>query len=197
MKQNATSREIARCHDGGADRLIFFRQLDDGRYEEGVRAKRLHQRAIEKLGMARPGAADAAEVMFATTDQIPEQSDWLKRKKPCFQLWNMMVMSKDGSVVPCCKDLFFELKLGNIKTDSFTDMWHGEKLKQMRLNQIEGKFEQYAVCSNCIHPPGGELSLSEIIEYLCDIDRTDLIGPYMDRILGLANAKQAQPAVAQ
>ena len=175
---------------------IFFRQLDDGRYEEGVRAKQLHQRAIQQLGIGAAGVPTSAEVMFATSSAVPEQADWLKRKKPCFQLWNMMVMSKDGSVVPCCKDLFFELKLGNIKTDSFAEMWHGEKLKQMRVDQIQGHFEQYAVCSNCIHPPGGELSIAEVVDYLCDIDRTELLGPYLDRILGPDRADHEAPAAA-
>ena len=120
---------------------------------------------------------------MSSSEAVPDQGEWLKRKRPCFQLWNMMVMSKDGTIVPCCKDLFFELKLGNVKTHTFAEMWHGPQLQQMRVNQIEGRFDKYAVCSNCIHPPGGELGIAEVVDYLCSINRTDLIQPYLDRIL--------------
>lgn len=166
---------------------IFFRQRDEGRYEEAVRAKLLHEQAVERLKIARSTVGDPerpSNVTFGTSEGAPNNRDWLKRKKACVQLQDMLVISKDGTVVPCCKDLFFELKLGDITTRPLSDLWTGEKRKQLRLEQIQGKFDNYAVCSHCLNPPGGDLTLGEVVEFLRNVNRLDLLAPYVSRIYG-------------
>ena len=63
---------------------------------------------------------------------------------PCSQLWIRLSIGWDGTVVPCCQDFNYKLKLGNIKKIKITDIWFGKKLNSLRnlhktrlLNQIE------------------------------------------------------------
>ena len=191
--------------------VIFIRQQDTGVFDTSMRFKLLHEQVVASLEPSDRPVIDAS-VITANTSAVGtdtpatnvittavSQTDWLKAKKPCAQLFNMLILSKDGTVVPCCKDLFFELKLGNIKDNSFEEMWLGEQLKHLRLEQVEGHFARHTICANCVNPPGGELSLTEVAEYLQDVGRLDLLGDYVSRHYGspaTSRNAQTQPSVA-
>lgn len=163
---------------------IFFRQRDEGDFSAGVKMKLLHDRAVERLnGRQVPQDDENRQTVSRNMESAtPAQGDWLKTKRACRQLWSMLIVSKDGRAVPCCKDLFFELKLGNLKEQSINELWHGERLKTLRLEQIQGQFDRHVICSNCINPPGGELRLEEVVAYLESVNRLDLLADYVDRL---------------
>lgn len=104
------------------------------------------------------------------------------QRKPCFQLWNMCVISCSGRVAPCCKDVFFELLLGNIKNMTIEEMWLGKRLEDIRLAQIKGEFDKYKICAECMCPPGGYMSDEDIIDYLKLIGKDELISKYLNKV---------------
>ncbi|MBN1586924.1 MAG: SPASM domain-containing protein [Candidatus Omnitrophica bacterium] len=156
---------------------IFFRVEDHPDYELVMRCRRNHQEVLQRVGLLLEGEEGAD-----SPDQQEHPSGEVDTREPCFQLWNMMVMSKDGTVVPCCKDRLFELSLGNAYKSGFAQLWRGKKLRQMRLDQIQGNFSKYAVCSTCYKPPGGVVPKEHVLRYLKDIGREDLIDSFLKRI---------------
>lgn len=68
----------------------------------------------------------------------------------CDRLWYQSVIFSDGNVVPCCMDINGDYSLGNIKDDSFFNIWNGDKMKDIREKNIWNRFE---LCENCNYLP--------------------------------------------
>jgi len=66
----------------------------------------------------------------------------------CWRMWHSAVMTWDGKVVPCCFDKDAEHTLGDFARDSFTDIWHSLRYKEMRQAVFENR-KQIDICANC------------------------------------------------
>ncbi len=70
----------------------------------------------------------------------------------CDALWTSGLIYADGGVSPCCFDFAGSLNFGNIKTDSFRNIWKSGKFAGFRKSIITNK-KAIPLCSNC---PGGD-----------------------------------------
>lgn len=66
----------------------------------------------------------------------------------CWKLWHGSVITWDGLVVPCCFDKDGEHRLGNLKENSFREVWQGEAYQQFRQQLFTGR-NQIDICTNC------------------------------------------------
>lgn len=66
----------------------------------------------------------------------------------CWKLWHACVISWDGLVLPCCFDKDAEHRLGDLKSASFQEIWHGEAYTQFRQSLLKGR-DQIEICTNC------------------------------------------------
>jgi radical SAM protein with 4Fe4S-binding SPASM domain len=66
----------------------------------------------------------------------------------CWRLWHSTVITWDGLVVPCCFDKDAQHQLGNLKTQSFREMWQGEKYNNFRSSVLRSRSE-IDICKNC------------------------------------------------
>ncbi|MBF0382158.1 MAG: SPASM domain-containing protein [Magnetococcales bacterium] len=70
---------------------------------------------------------------------------------PCSRLWSTGVISWDGTVLPCIYDSNHQLAMGNVKEQSFADIWNGEAMIKLRNSMLDGTYLQYSpLCENCI-----------------------------------------------
>ena len=69
--------------------------------------------------------------------------------KPCVNVFNVGCILSDGTVVPCCLDVYGKMPLGNVAEKSFRAIWYGEKYLQLRKQMIEGNLEQGSICLGC------------------------------------------------
>ncbi len=51
-------------------------------------------------------------------------------------------------VVPCCRDIHFDLQLGSIYDASLFDIWHNDRMVKLRLAHIRGDLSDYPLCGN-------------------------------------------------
>jgi len=59
----------------------------------------------------------------------------------------------DGTVVPCCIDFNGVLALGNVKEDSFLNIWNGEKANRLRAMLKSVKLtKDNPTCNTCLFP---------------------------------------------
>ena len=80
---------------------------------------------------------------------------------PCTQLWKWMVVYWDGSVVLCCADMFSRSIVGDLKSNSITEIWNGPDLKKLRGQMVNRKRFEVPICQDCdIH-----LSWHNLTEY--------------------------------
>ena len=66
----------------------------------------------------------------------------------CWRLWSSCVITWDGLVVPCCFDKDASHKLGDLKEESFTEIWQNEGYKHFRKALLKGR-DQIDICTNC------------------------------------------------
>ncbi|MFH1159542.1 MAG: SPASM domain-containing protein [bacterium] len=63
-------------------------------------------------------------------------------------MWSGCVITWDGLVVPCCFDKDADHCLGDLKTQSFQDIWRGEKYREFR-KRIFTERKSVDICRNC------------------------------------------------
>ena len=66
----------------------------------------------------------------------------------CWKLWHANVITWDGMVVPCCFDKDAKHQLGDLKNQSFKEIWHNQKYKHFRSELMDSR-KNIDICANC------------------------------------------------
>jgi radical SAM protein with 4Fe4S-binding SPASM domain len=66
----------------------------------------------------------------------------------CWRLWSGNVITWDGLAVPCCFDKDATHQLGNLKMQSFKDIWNNDNYKQFR-RELTTSRKNIDICANC------------------------------------------------
>ncbi len=66
----------------------------------------------------------------------------------CWKLWQGNVITWDGLIVPCCFDKDALHQLGNLKTQSFKEIWNNDNYKQFRKELMQSR-KNIDICANC------------------------------------------------
>lgn len=69
-------------------------------------------------------------------------------KNHCWKLWHANVITWDGMVVPCCFDKDAMHRLGNLRTQSFKEIWNNENYRQFR-SELTISRKNIDICANC------------------------------------------------
>ena len=71
-----------------------------------------------------------------------------KLQNHCSRLWEANVITWDGMVVPCCFDKDASHQLGDLKKQSFKEIWHNKNYKKFRKDITNGR-KNIDICANC------------------------------------------------
>ena len=109
--------------------------------------------AFESRWLAEPGI-DQVVIRRERTHagQVIRHDEYDSRdeaRQPCRYLWESVVVTQDGTVVPCCKDFDARVPLGNAFDESLEEIWNGPKMQNLRQAHVDGRFEDNELCSNC------------------------------------------------
>jgi len=66
----------------------------------------------------------------------------------CWKLWHACVITWDGMVVPCCFDKDATHRLGDLKNQTFENIWRGKEYGKFRKSLLKGR-DQIDICQNC------------------------------------------------
>lgn len=66
----------------------------------------------------------------------------------CWKLWHACVITWDGTVVPCCFDKDATHRLGDLKQNSFKEIWRGDDYNTFRKFLLKGR-DSIDICTNC------------------------------------------------
>ena len=80
-----------------------------------------------------------------------EDGGWQIRSKlpdRCWRMWSACVMTWDGMIVPCCFDKDADHRFGNLKDESFKQIWQGEAYHQF-CEKVFINRKQIDICRNC------------------------------------------------
>ena len=70
-------------------------------------------------------------------------------KEPCSDLWRRMFVWWDGTVNPCDVDFKSTLCIGNLESDSLSDLWKSSKYASLRESHQDKKRSQCEPCARC------------------------------------------------
>ncbi|MBI4590569.1 MAG: SPASM domain-containing protein [Candidatus Rokubacteria bacterium] len=70
-------------------------------------------------------------------------------RRRCPQPWQRMVVAPTGEVLPCCADWRKEWVIGDVRSQSLKEIWHGPKMEAMRQVQREMQLDQVSPCRTC------------------------------------------------
>ena len=71
-----------------------------------------------------------------------------KMSNHCWKLWHSCVITWDGGVVPCCFDKDAKYQFGQLKTETFQQVWQKKNYTQFRAQLLKGR-DQIDICTNC------------------------------------------------
>ncbi len=71
-----------------------------------------------------------------------------KMANRCWKLQHANVITWDGLVVPCCFDKDAMHQLGNLKNQSFKEIWNNDNYRQFRSELMKSR-KNIDICSNC------------------------------------------------
>lgn len=74
--------------------------------------------------------------------------------RQCTSPWDHIFVNKDGQVLPCCNSAVWEETstdgqnvMGDLSSQSFAEVWHGEKFRRFRRDLLEGPMP--SICRTC------------------------------------------------
>jgi len=69
-------------------------------------------------------------------------------KNKCYRMWSGCVITWDGLTVPCCFDKDADYKLGDLKLNTFKEVWQGPLYNDFR-NKVFTNRKDIDICKNC------------------------------------------------
>ena len=72
------------------------------------------------------------------------------QQNPCKALWHSPTLRWDGSINPCAYDFDGERVLGDVRTQSFGEIWTGARYQAMR-SEFRREWERIPICSRCTY----------------------------------------------
>jgi len=75
-------------------------------------------------------------------------------ERGCLRMWTTSVVTVDGDVVPCCYDKNAAHVMGNIKDQTFSDIWQSDIYRSFRI-QVLSRRSSIDICRDC--PQGTRL----------------------------------------
>lgn len=77
--------------------------------------------------------------------QTSKKTQW-----PCRYIWEVLQVDWDGTVKMCCEDYDTRFPIGNLKTQSPTEIFNSPRMQRQRRHQVYGDFRWPEICQNCV-----------------------------------------------
>lgn len=85
-------------------------------------------------------------------ESLADSKNWYygqrKTRYPCSWFWSSVIILWDGRVVPCCHDMEGKIILGDLKKNTMSEIWNGERIVQLREREIAGDYNK-DLCLKC------------------------------------------------
>ena len=143
---------------------IWFRQKDDVQNE-------LHNKLRKELvgGKELPEEPPSPSFMSKYFGHLgfPLAEDNRYATNVCGMLWDAINIWSDGTVDPCCVDVYSNLKIGNINEKTLKEVFSDGPINRLKLAHINGNLGDYPHCVNCASPhKGNSLPRALVKNYL-------------------------------
>jgi radical SAM protein with 4Fe4S-binding SPASM domain len=70
-------------------------------------------------------------------------------RRPCWSLWDSLMIHHEGSAALCCADTHYQVQIGNVRESSVEEVWNGNAFRQARRSHLDGDFSRVSICATC------------------------------------------------
>lgn len=100
------------------------------------------------------------------SNKIPELDLQFFTRTPCAAAFYKPVIRWDGMLNICCNDPYGIMALGNLRENTFDELWFSDKMYSIRKKMIEGDFNSLKLCVNCKNFDGMSISRDEALKFM-------------------------------
>jgi radical SAM protein with 4Fe4S-binding SPASM domain len=86
---------------------------------------------------------------YATRAGEFEGDEFGAKPRPCFRLWKQMVITNTGEVATCCNDWNCTSVLGDVRSQSVSEIWQANNINRLRRMHLEDLANEIFLCKNC------------------------------------------------
>jgi len=86
--------------------------------------------------------------VFKDTDRFDPQPYGVKYVA-CPYVWSTMSILWDGTIVPCCLDMWADYPIGRVGEQSILEAWNGEAMRSLRRKLVAGEHKDIPLCCSC------------------------------------------------
>lgn len=72
-----------------------------------------------------------------------------RTRVPCPRLWYNLTVLNSGKAALCCLDYDGQVELGDLNTESVSEVWNGKRLLEIRRLHEAGDYEASGMCRDC------------------------------------------------
>lgn len=145
-------RLFAFAEEVGADSVEFdpIIPYDDDKFltpEEFARAREALSAGARDCRIP----TNIAEILpqLQVQEQLAAESKPFVPGKKCSVGFDQAFINSFGDVTPCC---FSSEVMGNLREQTFAEIWYGERFEEFRKRLIRGKFAGYCISNRCTLP---------------------------------------------
>jgi len=131
---------------------LQFIVMKENQHEVSAIRAFAREKGVDKLSLKK-----FTYVSESTRHFLPDNPDYVLGKYKrgqapefCSRPWTSTVLSADGEIVPCCGDLDFQCRFGNLAEPGlrFRDIWNGQKYRNFRAAVARG-LDAIPMCRTC------------------------------------------------
>jgi radical SAM protein with 4Fe4S-binding SPASM domain len=93
--------------------------------------------------------ARLGDISIEFQDYGTEAVEVVTRTSPCNAIYERLDVAWNGVVPQCNGDFDGDLAIGDLNTDSITDLWNCDRLKELRRMHEARKFDAVPMCLHC------------------------------------------------
>jgi radical SAM protein with 4Fe4S-binding SPASM domain len=121
---------------------------------DGLSLKKMNTASVKPV----PGRIDDALPSDVRYRRFQYGDDGVTRQRvkrnPCKALWHNPTLRWDGTINPCVYDFDGGHVLGDVKAETFRQIWSGERYRTMR-RQFRRDWERIDICNQCTYAYAG------------------------------------------
>lgn len=152
IRENVAAFRQFRDQAGASTPFIYAKMIESQDEEENNAFRKLFEGVADEVNVEPVmNWNDPREGNLAG---IPQQEMlatpyFAKRKHACPFPFYTMVIHSDLRVSVCCVDWSKQLIIGDLRKESISTVWSGEKLRNIQLTHLEGRRSELPGCASC------------------------------------------------
>ena len=154
IRSNIAAFRDYRDSQGAKSPFLYVKMIDSGDRDETESFRKMFIDTADEL-MVEPvmNWNDPAEGNLAgvSRDELLSMPYFANKKRACPFPFYTLVIHSDMRVSVCCVDWSKQLVVGNLRTQSLRDIWHGDTLREIQMRHLAGRRHTLDACRNCTY----------------------------------------------